>query len=228
MAGKEGGGGSIKGRRKIRPSNPLPTISSYPLSSPLFHLPSPSLQRSNTPRFLSFSFIFYPPPASAALISVGREAADGPTEKKKEIEGERGRGKRRERNEETPETGQCVILRRLRKTRRPPARFASDGDLKIKGLLLEGWDGRRRWHRGGGGRGAEGKEGQTTISPATLFPVRASLCLSEARREPLCIPGPLARARSRARVLRALETLARDERRFIGPRVDRAASILVL
>lgn len=56
----------------------------------------------------------------------------------------------------TTESGQCVILRRLRKTRRPPARFASDGDLKIEG--------RRRV-----------AEGRMPIAPsATLFSIRPS------------------------------------------------------
>lgn len=59
----------------------------------------------------------------------------------------------------TTESGQCVILRRLRKTRRPPARFASDEDLKIEG--------RRRM-----------AEGRMPIGPsATLFSIRPSLCL---------------------------------------------------
>jgi len=64
----------------------------------------------------------------------------------------------------TTESGQCVILRRLRKTRRPPARFASDEDLKIEG--------RRRMAKG-----------RMPIAPsATLFSIRPSLCLRMARR----------------------------------------------
>lgn len=64
----------------------------------------------------------------------------------------------------TTESGQCVILRRLRKTRRPPARFASDEDLKIEG--------RRRM-----------AERRMPIAPsATLFSIRPSLCLRTARR----------------------------------------------
>lgn len=60
-----------------------------------------------------------------------------------------GKGKRG-----TAESGQCVILRRLRKTRRPPARFASGRDLKIE------------------------EEGRMPIAPsATLFSIRPSLCL---------------------------------------------------
>lgn len=59
----------------------------------------------------------------------------------------------------TTESGQCVILRRLRKTRRPPARFASDEDLKIEGRRMMA-------------------EGRMPIAPsATLFSIRPSLCL---------------------------------------------------
>lgn len=48
---------------------------------------------------------------------------------------DRGRGARdrEEGKGGMAESGQCVILRRLRKTRRPPARFASGRDLKIEG-----------------------------------------------------------------------------------------------
>lgn len=92
-------------------------------------------------------------------------------------------------------------MRRLRKTRRPPARFASGGDLKIKGRLLGGRGSRR----------GEGNRANADRSAATLFSIRASLCLSEARREPLCIPRPRACAPRR-------KPWSRREHRFIGTR----------
>lgn len=75
----------------------------------------------------------------------------------------RNREEGREGDRRTTESGQCVILRRLRKTRRPPARFASDRDLKIEG--------RRRV--------AQGR--MPIAPPATLFSIPSSLCLRVAR-----------------------------------------------
>lgn len=88
-------------------------------------------------------------------------------ERTREVDGgkERNREEGREREQRTTESGQCVILRRLRKTRRPPARFASDGDLKIEG--------RRRV--------AEGR--MPIAPPATLSSIPSSLCLRVAQDE---------------------------------------------
>lgn len=92
-----------------------------------------------------------------------------------------GRGDREEgQGRRTAESGQCVILRRLRKTRRPPARFASGRDLKIEGRA--------------GGTHADRAVGHLVLHSAVpLSPERWGGRVGEGGAGPLCIP-----ARSRA------------------------------